>query len=469
MERILRWKGESEMSLRKSAVVAIIAACVPVVCLASAFTPRFERVYIDQDAKPAPQAQAAGNASSPNPSASPSPNASSAPNASSGDGSSQAGATPTPAPRVMVIRPDGARPHAIVVMSDGSESQDTVVVQDGAAPAPRAYSYVMPPPRPDAPVTIYAAPNVHVSAPVAIHVQPLPPMAPVSVDVRAAAKVDTKVYVQPYVQHSSSMVIRTDEQVDSYVIVSGNTTYSVIGSPENIEIINDGDKTAAQELRGKYGDHFIWFHLNGKTYVITDASTVQKAMASFDKMNQLGKMQEELGAKQEELGRQQEQLGDLQSRALVDMPDLSKEMDQLNAELKQLDTPENRAAMAQAQANLEKAISQLNVNSPDMEQQLAKLQAEADALGKKINGEAISRSQEQMGELQEKLGEAQGRVGESQGKLGELQGELGEKQGELGEKQGELGRQQEQASHDAERQLRKLFQDSVSNGTAKPQ
>ena len=478
MERILRWKGESEMTLKKSALVAIVAACVPVVCLASAFTPRFERIYIDQDAKPAPQPQARASgassssnpSSSPNPSASPnpstSPEASSAPSASYSDDSSQDAEAPVPPPRAVILTPYVA------------------------VPAPRiySYSYVAPPAKPGAPtmptgpVTVYAVPNIHVQAPVAIHVQPLPPMPPVSIDVRAAAKVDTKVYIHPYAQQSSSMVIRpeggigsrsvvirTDEDADSYVIVSGKTSYSVIASPENIAVMTDGENSAARELRAKYGDHFIWFQLNGKTYVITDPATVQKAISSFDKINALGKMQEELGQKQEALGKQQEQLGQLQSQAFVNMPDITKEMDQLNAELKQLDTPENRAAMAQAQANLDKAISQLNLDSPNMEQQLAKLQAEANAMSAKISGDTLARIQEQMGELQEKLGEAQGRAGESQGKIGELQGKLGEKQGELGEKQGELGQQQEKASQDAERQLRKLFEDSVNNGTAKPQ
>jgi beta-lactamase regulating signal transducer with metallopeptidase domain len=486
MERILRWKGESEMTLKKSAVLAIVAACVPVVCLASAFSPRFERIYIDQDSTTAPQAQApsqsqaSGTGASAAPSSAPSnstsPNPSSAPSSSAAPDASRTrvyihsdqGAgmvlapmppmTPPTADNVLVMRDNVIEaPHAVVAMPYPG------------APAPRVYSYAVPAPQaPGAPVTVYAAPNVHVTAPVAIKVMPMPRVT-VDPHITVDAKSATRIYMRPEALQRSTMVIRTDERSDSYVIVNGKTSYSVIAGPDDIEIINDGENSQVQELRAKHGDHFIWFRLNGKEYVITDAATVERAMSSFDKMNELGKQQEALGAQQEALGKQQEQLGELQSQAFVNMPDLTKQMDELNAEMKKLDTPENRAAMAQAQANLDKAISQLNVNSPDMEQQLAKLQAEANAFSSKVNAEALTHIQEQMGELQEKLGEAQGEAGESQGKLGELQGKLGEKQGELGEKQGELGQQQEKAEREAQHTLRKLFQDSVTNGTAKPQ
>ncbi len=485
MERILRWKGESEMTLKKSAVAALIAGCVPVVCLASAFSPRFERIYIDQDAKAAPQAQAqsqsqasgtgasAAPSSSPDNSASPNPSTSAAPDASKTrvyiHGDQGAGIMLAPMPPIKPMTPPAAD-RVFVTRDNVIEAPPAIVVTPyPGAPAPRVYSYAVPAPHePGAPVTVYAAPNVHVTAPVAIKVMPIPRVT-VDPHVTVDAKSATRIYMRPDIQQRSTMVIRTDERSDSYVIVNGKASYSVIAGPDDIEIINDGENSQVQELRAKHGDHFIWFRLNGKEYVITDAATVQRAMASFDKMNELGKQQEALGAQQEALGKQQEQLGQLQSQAYVNMPDLTKQMDELNAEMKKLDTPENRAAMAQAQANLDKAISQLNVNSPDMEQQLSKLQAEANAMSAKINGEALAHIQEQMGALQEKLGEAQGQAGESQGRLGELQGKLGEKQGELGEKQGELGQQQEQAEREAQRTLRKLFQDSVTNGTAKPQ
>jgi beta-lactamase regulating signal transducer with metallopeptidase domain len=453
MERILRWKGESEMTLKKSAVVAIVATFVPIVCLASAFTPRFEKIYLDQDAKAAPPAQSSARS---NPSA---PNA-----ATPSSDASETGAKPAPAPHVIVVMPDS--PPRIT--SDGVTSPHAIVVAPYAAvPAPRAYVYAVPPQQPGAPsvpVTVYAPPSVRLDAPVAIDVEPMPPMPPVSVDVKAMMKVN----VEPF-QEGSTTIIRTDDHADSYVIVSGKMSYSVIAGPENISIINDGDNSAAQELRGRYGDHFIWFRLNGKEYVITDPATVQKAMQSFDKMNELGKQQEELGRQQEVLGDQQSKLGELQSQQFANLPDVSKEMDQLNAELKQLNSPETKEAIAKAQANLDAAIAQLNANSPNMEETLAKLQAESEAMSQKISAESLAQIQEQLGEIQGKIGEAEALSGESAGKLGALQGQLGAKQGELGRKQGELGREQERASRDAQRQLRKLFQDAVANGTAKPQ
>jgi beta-lactamase regulating signal transducer with metallopeptidase domain len=401
MERILRWKGESEMNLKRSAVAAMAAFFVPVVCVASAFTPRFDYTYLYQDAKQAPPPSAA-------PATAATPDAAPAPTAAPSPAEAQ---EPAPAPA----------PSNVIVISPAPK----VVVK--AYPAPKApssnlysYSYIAPP------AVAFAVPPAPLSAYVTA------PVPPANVNVGVAPRV----WVAPI--------------------------------PPSSSLVQEGN-SMSRDLRKKYGDHFIWFRRNGKEYVITDRGTVDRAMQVYRQTIELGKMQEELSAKQEALAKQQEQLGELQSQIHVDLPDMSAEMAKLNAEIKEWNSPENKETMAKAQSALDKAMAEFNANSPNMENQLAKLQAEMQAMSSKINQETLARIQEQIGDIQAKIGEAQARSGEQQEKLGELQSKLGEKQGELGEKQGQLGQQQQKAAQDAEQQLRRLFDEAVASGTAKPQ
>lgn len=449
MERILRWKGESEMQLKRSAVVAMAAIFVPVVCVASAFTPQFEYTYLYQDAKPAPAAPAAPSAS-----ATPAPEAAPSPLPSTPNPSEEPMAAPART-RVMVSAP---APRIEVKAYPAPYPEPKAV-----APYPPAYADKVPPA-----VAIAAAP-----APIAVHPAPPAVAAAYSLVTPPVPPVSLSVGVAPHVwvaMPQSSTIVHLDDNQESYAIVSGQTTYCAISAPDSTTLSTSPDGNRfTRDLRKKYGDHFIWFRKDGKQYLVTDPATVARAVQAFAKMNELGNMQEELGTKQEALGKQQEQLGELQGQIHVNMPDLTAEMDKLNAELKDLNSPANQEAMAKAQANLDAAIAQFNANSPDMEKQLEKLQAEMQALSSKIGEDTMSRIQEQIGDLQAKIGEAQAGSGEQQAKLGELQSKLGEKQAELGEKQGQLGEQQEQASKDAEQKLRKLFDEAVASGTAKPQ
>ncbi len=441
MERILRWKGESEMNLKRSAVVAMAAFFVPVVCVASAFTPRFDYTYLYQDANQAPPPPTAPGAAA-TPGTAPAPAA--VPGAAPSPSDAQEPA-PAPAPsHVIVISP---APKVVVRAFPAPYPAPKAVSPNGYS-----YSYTMPP------AVAFAVPPAPVSAYVTA------PVPPVSVNIGVAPHV----WVAPI--PPSSSVVQFGDSNESYVIVSGDNTWVQIRGADATDVsVGPEGNPMGRDLRKKYGDHFIWFRRNGKEYVITDRATVDRAMQVYKETIELGKMQEELSAKQEALGKQQEQLGELQSQIHVDLPDLSAEMAKLNAEMKEWNSPENKEAMAKAQAALDKAMAEFNANSPDMEKQLAKLQAEAEALSSKINEETVARIQEQIGDIQAKIGEAQAGSGEQQEKLGELQSKLGDKQAELGEKQGRLGEQQEKASQDAESQLKKLFDEAVANGTAKPQ
>lgn len=201
----------------------------------------------------------------------------------------------------------------------------------------------------------------------------------------------------------------------SFVIVSGNSDSLTMSGTRM-----DGEHV--EQLRKKIPGDFIWFRRDGKSYVIRDQATVDRAKAFWAPQAELGKKQSELGQQQEELGKQQDELSAKMEQVRVKVPDMTREIEQLQATLKKL-------------------------NSDATMEQIGEIQS-------------------QIGELQSKIGDLQSRAGDQQGKLGEEMGALGEKQGKLGEEQGELGRQQGELAEQAQRQMKQLLDASIASGTA---
>lgn len=203
----------------------------------------------------------------------------------------------------------------------------------------------------------------------------------------------------------------------------------VIVTKDSDSVIMSGsseDEDHAKTLRSKISGNFIWFEKDEKPYVIRDQATVDRARKLWEPEQELGKKQEALGRQQEALGKQQEELGERMEQVRVKIPDLSAQMEKLEAEMKQLS-----------------------------------------AKGGTV--EQIGDLQSQIGELQSRIGEIQSDAGRQQGEVGRQQGELGRKQGELGRQQGELGRQQGELARQASREMKKLLDDAVASGIAKPE
>jgi beta-lactamase regulating signal transducer with metallopeptidase domain len=207
-----------------------------------------------------------------------------------------------------------------------------------------------------------------------------------------------------------------DEQ--RFVIVSGKMDgFTMSGSGQ--------DARHVERLRKQIPGDFIWFQRDEKSYIIRDSATVERGRQLWAPQQELGKKQEELGKQQEALGKQQEELGTRMQAVRVKVPDMSAELDKLKAELKQL--------------------------------------------GPNASMEQIGRIQSEIGELQSRIGETQSHAGDEQGKIGAEMGALGEQQGKLGSQQGELGRQQGELAEKANREMKKLLDDAIKNGTAKPE
>jgi beta-lactamase regulating signal transducer with metallopeptidase domain len=206
-----------------------------------------------------------------------------------------------------------------------------------------------------------------------------------------------------------------NDETQRFVIVSGGSdSLTMSGTQEDAERV--------EELRKKIQGDFIWFRRDGKSYIIRDQATVDRAKALWAPQEELGKKQEELGKQQEDLGKQQEELSVKMEQIHVKVPDLTKEIEKLQAELKQLNS------------------------SATMEQ--------------------IGQIQSEIGDLQSKIGDIQSQAGDQQSKLGDEMGVLGAKQGKLGEQQGELGRQQGDLAQQASRQMKQLIDETIAKGTA---
>ena len=212
---------------------------------------------------------------------------------------------------------------------------------------------------------------------------------------------------------------------DSYALVDGsksNVTFS--GDFRHGLMQEEIDRARHMANDGK----FLWFHHNGKSYVITDPMILAEVKALYAPMEELGRQQEELGKKQEALGKQQEELGRKQEQASLPAPDLSREIAELNSAI-------------------------------------AKLQA---MKGKETTQEQLADIQGKLADMQSRIGDLQGKIGEKQGSFGAEQGKLGEEQGKLGEQQGKLGEQQGKLAQQADKKVRAVIDESLKNGKAKP-
>jgi beta-lactamase regulating signal transducer with metallopeptidase domain len=196
------------------------------------------------------------------------------------------------------------------------------------------------------------------------------------------------------------------------VTVSGDTQYAEHVKPLQTKIQGD----------------FIWFERDGKSYVISDQGTVDRAKKLFEPENNLAKAQEDAAKQQEALRKQiQDAVHQIQETRLK-LPDLTADMQKL-------------------------------------EETMKKLQADGGTMAE------IGKLQGQMAELQGRIAEVQSSGWLDQGRrdLARNEGEMGRQLGEFARQQAELARQQVEKAREARRQLKELLDDAFARGLAKPE
>jgi beta-lactamase regulating signal transducer with metallopeptidase domain len=424
VDRILEWKGSVAMRLKKPVVIAYMLCAIPVVCLIAAFRPTIIKLHSDVSQQAPPQTTE--------------------PPALPPQESAQSPAAPAPVPAPANAPQPSAAPNAAPAAAPSAAPD----------PAPLA------PPAPEVRVRAVVTPMVSVDPVVSVHtvvtplvlasVRPVVSVAPV---VRAVSVVPVPpvggpaspavpvVTVHPFLSRvlqstTTNRTIIGDNGGEEFTIVSGNSSVSVASN--GFTISSDGNSDVANSLRRSFSGDFIWFIHDGKAYIIRDPATVKQAMDFFAPTQELGrqqealgKQQEALGAQQEALGAKQEALGEQMEKVRVKIPDLTAELQKLETDLKQM-------------------------GADGTQDDLGRIQ------------EKIGEIQSRIGDLQSKAGDEQAKLGEKQGALGEEQGKLGEQQGKLGEMQGKLGEQQEAASRKASHEVKRLLDQAIASGLAKP-
>jgi beta-lactamase regulating signal transducer with metallopeptidase domain len=410
VDRILEWKGSVAMRLKKPVAIAYMLAAIPVVCLIAAFRPTIENFHTTRAQQTAPQTT--------QPPAVPAASVAQPPTQTSAP---EQPAAPVGAPELPPLPSVGPMPSLDPMPS-------LAPITPVVAVTPR--------------VSVAPVVSVHpIIAPVVKFVS-IVPVPPVGGPVSPVAPV---VSVHPFLLRalqsttttvSPNRVVIGESDGEEFTIVSGNSAVYV--SSSGVYIGNDRNSAVASSLRHNFPGDFIWFIHDGKAYIIRDAATIKQAMDFFAPAQALGRQQEELGKQQEALGAQQEALGAKQEA-------LGEQMEKVHAKI------------------------------PDLTAELEKLQADLKKPGTDGTQDDLGRLQEKIAEIQARIsesqataGERQAELGEKQGALGEEQGRLGQQQGKLGEQQGKLGEQQAAASKKATHDMKKLLDQAIASGLAKP-
>jgi hypothetical protein len=262
-------------------------------------------------------------------------------------------------------------------------------------------------------------------------------------------------------QTTYGYAFRFSDNGDSYAIVDS-------GPGKNVTFSGDwnwdrrGEIDAARKVaKGP----FLWFTHEGKSYIVTDPAIVAKIRAMYKPMEALGRQQQLLGQQQGALGKQQQDLERAQEEAgVVRMPDLSKEMAELNDAVARASEDRNKwdtKELAEAEAKLKAAQDQML--TPE---KVAELQAQLAAAQAEWNSERMAEMQAKLGELQARLGQLQGEAGARQGEFGEKIGALGAQQGRLGAEEGRLGAEEGKFARQTDQQVRGIIDECLRDGKA---
>jgi beta-lactamase regulating signal transducer with metallopeptidase domain len=395
VDRILAWRGAMSNQWKKSLVVALVIVAAPVVALTAAVRPA---AYDIQDpptpaAPPAPAAPVVSLGLIADP-----PQAPAAP------------AEPQTAPLTAPALP--AKPQ--------EPEPDLGVVVPPQPPIP-ALRFDVPAINVDIPSVHLSVPPVHVQVPqMHIETRMLPAMpqqdAAVESPITFSMSGDWNYYPGG---HDGYFVGRYNDWGPRFAIVAKDSD----------ELTMSGDRDDAEHARAlkkKIPGDFIWFERDEKSYIISDAATVDRAKQLWQPNEDLEKQQKELAKQQEELAKQAEDARQKVEDTKIKVPDLSAEMQKV-----------------------EEAMKQLSANGGTMNE--------------------IGDLQRQIGELQRQIGEAEASAGRQQGAWGREQGDWGRKMGEIGRQQGQIGRKQAEDAREASRQMQQLLDDAIAHGLAKPE
>ena len=253
----------------------------------------------------------------------------------------------------------------------------------------------------------------------------------------------------------------------------------------------DTDLKHLRALRDASNTDIVWFRRNGKAYIIRDAATVQQAKAIWwPQEAELDKLREESLHQQGALSAKQEELSRLMGQLRVPVPDLTAELQKLQAQLDQLHkhgaTQEELGEAQDALRDLQNKLGTGKLEAiggkegePGAQQaemadlqrklgELRRLRAQFDQLNNpSTTQEELGKAQNALRDLQNKLGTGKlGTIGGKEGEPSVQQAEMADLQRKLGEQKARLA---DEASRKTKAKMKGLLDDALAKGLAQPE
>ncbi|HET9183439.1 MAG TPA: hypothetical protein VFP59_14985 [Candidatus Angelobacter sp.] len=246
----------------------------------------------------------------------------------------------------------------------------------------------------------------------------------------ASAQVPAK-----YANDTFTVIARNDHgRIHMHLDGRGDHCWATSSDDRGIGV-SMGDELCTSEAEDVPDNALLWarvmpakisFRMSGKSYSITDPTTVKNVRGLFDPLLSIEAQQSELGAKQRALGEKQSELGRQQREVKVKVPDMSADFQKIEAEVQRLSS------------------------QGGTQDQLGELQSE-------------------LGDLQSRIGDLQSHAGDAQSRLGDQQSDLGDQQSQFGDQQSALGDKAQTLAVEIAGKLRATLTQAINSGVAKPE
>ncbi|HEY0502162.1 MAG TPA: M56 family metallopeptidase [Lysobacter sp.] len=238
---------------------------------------------------------------------------------------------------------------------------------------------------------------------------------------------------------------------DTYALISKDRDgITMSGSTDDIDEIRQARRSLANT-------DFIWTRVDGKAYVISDADTYARVEAAWRdsrkldaRMDALDKQMEVHSDRMDALSRKMEQLTPKEENTSA-MDAASRRMEELG---------EQQAALAERQAGIAADMARADAS----EQQ--RLSAKIDALS--AEQDALGRQMDQQSRVLEAHAQKMDANSAPMEALGRQMDEASKPMEALGRQMEALGQEQEKLANEAERITRKLIDDAIARGLARP-
>jgi bla regulator protein blaR1 len=215
----------------------------------------------------------------------------------------------------------------------------------------------------------------------------------------------------------------------AYYFSSNGDSWAIVdGAGKNFSMGSGAEKQQLDLAQRMAKGPFLWFSHEGKSYIVDDAAIVARIQSLYAPMRDLARQQQELGVRERVMARMDaERAREQRTEVSVRVPDLSKEMTDVEAALNSLRSQQ----------------------------------------GQMLSEEKLADMQAKLAEMEARLGSLQARSA-MENNFAEKVRTMSEQQRTIAEQQRQLGEQEKAMAAQAQQQVRSLIQECLRNGKATP-